>query len=237
MFTHLHYYPCAASSDDDSDHHLVVQEKSILGMELHKRGIISVPQIIEQTKKEQKIGHGVYITLPQEVVDENIQVESAFRPYGLGHYSFILPEKMLPVSQALWLCAIPQKKFDHPAKIKLAHCFQSEDENHQNFITFLKADHEDIERDEDGQISVKFKEVERSQFEFPSSSYGILLDRHFCIYCLAVYYEEMEILGKVNYCLTILKPNAYPKEKAAKVYCILHFDLEGCKQVRHHAVV
>lgn len=220
-----------ASSDVDHDHQVILQEKSILGMELNRKGILSVPKIIEQTKAEQKIGHGVYITLPQEVIDENIQVECAFRPCGLGHYSFILPDKMLPVSQAVWLCATPQKKFKDPAEIKLAHCFHSEDKKHQKLITFLKADHEDIDKDENGQVSIKFKAVEGSQSKFPSSSHGILLDRHFCIYCLAVYCEEEEILGKVNYCLTILKPNAYPKEKAAKVYCILHFDLEECKQV------
>lgn len=129
-------------------------------MELHRKGIISVPKIIEQTRNEQKIGHGVYIALPQEVVNENIQVESAFRPCGLGHYSFVLPDKMLPISQAVWLCATPQMKFKHPAEIKLAHCFQSEDKKHQTLITFLKADHEDIDRDENGQVSIKFKEVE-----------------------------------------------------------------------------
>ena len=227
------YVMHVAASGIDSDHQAILREKSILGMELHKKGILSVPKNIEQTKSEQRIGHGVYITLPQEVVDENIQVESAFRPCGLGHYTFVLRDKMLPISQAIWLYATPQKKFKHPAKIKLAHCFQNENEKHQKLIKFLKADHEDIDRDEKGEISIKFKEVEKSQTEFPSSSYGILLDQHFCVYCLAVYCEEEEILGKVNYCLTILKPNAYPKDKAARIYCILHFDLEDCKRVRY----
>lgn len=213
-----------------------IQVKSALGIELYKRGIISVPNTVESHTDEMQISHGVFLTLPQEAANESIQIETAFRPCGLGHFSFNFPQGMLQISQAVWLCTIPEKKLKKPAKLKLEHCFQSENEKHQKLITFLKADHDGITKDENGQFVIKFKAVDINKHPveistMSSSSYATLHDNHFCIYCLAVICEEKEILGKVNYCLTIMKPDAYPKNKAVKIYCLLHFDLEGCKQV------
>ena len=204
-------------------------------MELHKLGIISAPEIIESCTDQQQIGRGVYITLPQEVADKNIQVEKAFRPCGLGHTSFVLPDKMLPISQVVWLCSTPQIKFESPAELKLEHCFQSKSVEHRELIKILKADHDDITRDKNGQFVIELKDFQGARLEMTDCEdglYGILRDHHFCVYCLAVYCEEQEVLGHVHYCLTILKPTAYPKDKKARIYCLLHFDLEDCKTVR-----
>lgn len=194
-----------------------------------------MPEVIASHTDEQEIGHGAYITLPQEVVDENIQVERALRPCGTDQVSFRLPDKMFPISQAVWLCTTPEKQFKQPAKLRLIHCFQNDNEENKKLITFLKADHKDITR-ENGEIVIKFKatnEDQGTQSEFPANTtYGILRDHHFCVYCLFAYGEECEILGKMRYYLSILKPTAYSKHKTAKIYCILSFDLPDCKKVR-----
>ena len=201
-------------------------------MELHNQGIFSMPEIVECSTDEQEIAPGVYLTLPQEVVDQNIQVEKAFRPCGLGHASFVFPKRMVPISPAVWLCTTPERQFKEPAKLKLFHCFQNDNDEHQKRIKFLKADHNDITRGKHGEIMIHFKEMTDGQSELPTNtSYGILRDHHFCVYCLFNYCEEEQVLKDRRYCLSILKPIAYSRHKSAKIHCILSFDLPSCKEV------
>ena len=54
----------------------------------------------------------------------------------------------------------------------------------------------------------------------------------YCCTNFSVVYIIEEDLGKVNYCLTILKPKYYPADEYIRIYCILHFNLEGSKRVR-----
>lgn len=202
--------------------------------------ILSTPKVIDTlTADEQRIGHGVCISLPQEVISSpdypNLSLEVAFASLGPVGPHFIFPKGVVPVSPAVWLCSSLQKEFHDRAILKLPHCFECKTLEDSKLLRFLKAEHEDIKRDENGWISIKFKEVDKAQSDFPPNScYGILRDRHFCIYCLVAYPLEESILGKVNYCLTILKPKSYPRNENQKIYCILHFNLEDCKMVRWH---
>ena len=175
-----------------------------------------------------------YLQLPEEVLDfQNPTLEVAFAPFGPGIGSqFILPKGMIPVSPAVWLCFSPQKKFNNPATLKLPHCFECKDQKDTKYLQFLKAEHDDISRDKGGQIVVTFRPVDKELSQFPLETfYGTLKDKHFCIYCLGAYGSEEDVIGKINYCLTILKPTIYPKDELSKIYCILHFDLDGCRQV------
>ena len=139
---------------------------------------------------------------------------------------------MIPVSSAVWLCVSPYEKFRSPATLELSHCFTCNSSEDAKLLHFLKAEHKDIKRDKFGNLTITFEEVDPVQSEFlPKKQTGTLKDHHFCIYCLAAVSEAKEVLGKINYCLTILKPKYYPTKEHTKIYCILHFDLEGCKKV------
>ena len=176
----------------------------------------------------------VHLQLPEEVLDlQNPTLEVAFAPFGPGIGSqFVLPKGMIPVSPAVWLCFSPQKRFNKPAVLKLPHCCECKIKEDIKYLQFLKAKHDDISRDKSGQIVITFRPVDKMSSKFPlETHYGILEDNHFCIYCLAMYSGEEEVIGKINYCLTILKPTTYPKDENTKIYCILHLDLEGCKKV------
>lgn len=162
--------------------------------------------------------------------------EAAFCPFGPIGSQFILPDEMIPVSSAVWLCVSPYKKFQSPAVLELSHCFTCDNSEDAKLLHFLKAEHKDIKRDEFGDLTIKFEKVDPAQSEFtPKKQIGTLKDHHFCIYCLAVYSDESKVLGKVNYCLTILKPKYYSKEESTKIYCILHFNLPGCEKVITHS--
>ena len=175
----------------------------------------------------------VHLQLPLEVLKyyPDSSVEASFAPLGPVGPHFVFPDGMIPVSPAVWLCFVPQKKFLDTATLKVPHCFECKSPEDSKFLCFLKAEHEDITRDKSGQFSIRFKEVDQSLSEFPlNSRYAILRDHHFCIYCLAAFSSQEDVLGKVNYCLTILKPKFYPKDNL-KIYCILHFNLKDCKEV------
>ena len=139
---------------------------------------------------------------------------------------------MIPVSSAVWLCVSPYEKFRSPATLKISHCFSCNSSEDAKLLHFLKAEHKNIKRDEYGNLTIKFEEVDPDKSEFlPKKQTGTLQDYHFCIYCLVAVGEEKDVLGRINYCLTILKPKLYPTKENMKIYCILHFDLKGCKKV------
>ena len=209
-------------------------------MQLCSEGILTRRQIIPINRNHLSLSFqdvDVHLQLPEEVLDyPSPSLEVAFAPLGPGIGSqFVLPDGMIPVSPAVWLCFSPQKKFDNPAILKLPHCFECKNQKDTKYLQFLKAEHDDISRDNGDQIAT-FRPIDRALSKFsPGTQYGILEDRHFCIYCLAVYSLEEEVIGKVNYRLTILKPATYPKDEiSTKIYCIFHLDLEGCRKVKSH---
>ena len=162
--------------------------------------------------------------------------EAAFSPFGPIGSQFILPDKMIPVSSAVWLCVSPYKKFQSPAVLELSHCFTCDSSEDAKLLRFLKAEHKDIKRDEFGNLTITFEEIDHTQSEFPpKKQIGTLKDHHFCIYCIGVVSGSDILTDKTNYCLTILKPKYYSKEESTKIYCILHFDLPGCKKVITHS--
>ena len=129
----------------------------------------------------------IHLQLPPEVLNyPDPSIEAAFAPLGPIGPQFIIPDGMIPVSPAVWVCFFPQKKFSNPAMLKLPHCFECNSSEDSKFLYFLKAEHEGIV-DECGQISIKFEKVTKIQSEFPPNKhFGLLTDHHFCIYCLAV---------------------------------------------------
>ena len=210
----------------------------LLGMQLCSEGILTKRQVIPINNHNNLSlafpDIDAHLQLPEEVLDfQNPTLEVAFAPFGPGIGSqFILPKGMIPVSPAVWLCFSPQKKFNTPAILKLPHCFECEHQEDTKHLQFLKAEHDDISRNKSGQIVVTFRPVDKALLNFPlGTHYCTLEDSHFCIYCLAAYAIEEEVIGKINYCLTILKPATYPKDENTRIYCILHLDLEGCRDV------
>ena len=213
-------------------------------MQLCSVGIFAQRQVISLNSKQLLSlsfkEHDVYLELPAEVLDySNPSLEVAFAPFGPVGPHFKFPNGMIPVSPAVWLYFSPQKEFRDPATLKLPHCFESKTPDILEYLCFLKADEEDINRDESGQVSINFKKIDKSTSDFPMGcQYGTLKDHHFCIYCLAAYPVQDDVIGKVNYCLTILKPRFYPTEEyGMKVYSVLHFNLESCKRICPYGIV
>lgn len=175
--------------------------------------------------------HDVYLKLPQEVQHDNLSLEVAFAPYKNAG-PFIFPEGMIPVSPIVWFCLQPQKEFVEPATIKLPHCFDCKTQEDAKSLFFLKAEHGNIKFNKDGQTVIEFKYVDQALSDFqPGSQYGTLKDYHFCIYCIAYSSLKDDILKNVQYRLTIQRPMAYPRDEKKDIYCILYYDLKGCRQV------
>lgn len=176
------------------------------------------------------IGYGISISLPQEIVDDEIPVEVAFTPYGPGPTELLgIPDNMLVISPILWVCTPQAKPFKEAATIKLPHCFDCKTQGDSDLLTVLKADHENISVDEAGRFVVEFRKID-ADFP-PNEQYALISDDHFCLYCLAIHQYSVEELQGVKYCLSILKPKVFSTSETEKIYCILHYDLDGCHQV------
>lgn len=209
-----------------------------LGMELCSEGILSQRKMLQINESHPLnlsfAEHDVHLELPQEVVRERSSLEVAFVPYNnSGPFEF--PEGVIPVSPLVWFCLHPQRSasFTNPTSVKLPLCFDCElSKEDIKSLHFLKAEHKDITVNEDGQTVVKFNVVDKKKPQFqPDSPYGVLRDNHFCMYCLGLSGLKEDILKKVRYCLTIQKPVAFPKGEKKEIHCILHYNLQGCKNV------
>ena len=212
-------------------------EECLVGMQLCSEGILSQRRLYHLNNEESlsisSENEDFHLQLPHEALSlPNPSLELAFAPLGPVGPHFIFPDGMIPVSPAVWICFSPSKEFLDPAILRLPHCFECTSAEDLNSIVFLKANHKSITKDERGQSVIKFEKVDKSQSEF-YPHYGLLRERHFCMYCLAVEERSQEgsVLGKVNYCLTILKPKRYPTNESLRIYCILHFNLKDCKRV------
>ena len=202
-------------------------------MQLCSEGILSQRQILPITSSKQLNlsfeEYDVHLQLPQEALKESMSLEVAFAPFS--HTGpFVFPEGMVPISPIVWFCSDPQKKFAEPAIIQLPHCFMCKSLEDSSLLYVLKAEHQDISVDENGQTIIEFKAVSQTQSDFPlDSQHGTLKDNHFCMYCVSYFGLREDILQKVQYQLTILRPVTYPREETKKIYCILHYNL--CKKV------
>lgn len=217
-------------------------QECIVGMQLCCEGILSHKRTFYFSNQESLTvscaDEDFYLHLPPEVLEyPKSSLEVAFASLGPVGAHFKFPEKLIPVSQAVWLCFSPQKEFNVPAKLKLSHCFECESLEDSQCLTLLKAENKDIKREENGYTSIAFSKVSKLQSNFHQDSqyYCTAYDNHFCIYCLAAEEcsSEERVIGKINYCLTILKPKLYPTDQNLRIYCILHFNLKSCKKVRH----
>lgn len=212
-------------------------QEYIVGMQLCSEGILSRRRTFHFNSQDSLTisckNEDVTLQLPPEILDyPKPSLEVAFSLFGPVGVHFKFPKGMIPVSPAVWLCFSPRKEFHHPATLKLPHCFESESQGDSMSLFCLKAEEKDITRDGSGQTLIKFN---KSSSKFlANSQYSIINAHHFCIYCLVVedYSSEGRVVGKINYCMTILKPKLYPTDKNLRIYCILHFNLRDCKRVR-----
>ena len=209
-------------------------------MELCSEGILSQRRMLPLNESQPLNltfkDHDVHLELPQEVLQEKLSLEVAFVPYNnTGPFEF--PEGIIPVSPLVWFCLHPQTStpFTNPMSVKLPLCFNCNlSKEDTKLLHFLKAEHKDITVNKDGQTVIKFNPVDQTKSQFqPDSPYGVLRDRHFCIYCVAMGLSSLkdDILKKVRYCLTIQKPIAFPKGEKREIHCILHYNLRGCREV------
>ena len=205
-------------------------------MQLCSEGILSQRQTLPITASKQLNitfdDHDVHLQLPKEVLTEDMLLEAAFAPFS-DTGPFVFPEGMVPISPIVWFCSHPQREFTEPATIQLPHSFTCNSLEESDLLYFLKAEHQDILVDKNGQTIIKFKAVSKTESEFPlGSQHGILKDHHFCIYCVSYLGLREELLESVQYRLTILKPVTYPREETKKIYCILHYNLKKtCNKV------
>ena len=205
-------------------------------MQLCSEGILSQRQTLPITASKQLNitfdEHDVHLQLPKEVLTEDMSLEAAFAPFS-DTGPFVFPEGMVPISPIVWFCLHPQREFTEPATIQLPHSFTCNSSEESDLLYFLKAEHQDILVDKNGQTIIKFKAVSKIESEFPlGSQHGILKDHHFCIYCVSYLGLREELLESVQYRLTILKPVTYPREETKKIYCILHYNLKKtCNKV------
>ena len=141
------------------------------------------------------------------------------------------PANTVVVSPILWVSSNHDKQFKEPAKIILPHCFDCKTQEMAELLTVLKAECSDIHVDDDGQLIIDFNTKIDAEFR-PNQPYGIIYDKHFCLYCtqLKTYCSD-DALQNINYCLSILKPSTFSTTETHRIFCVLHYDLEGCHKV------
>ena len=142
-----------------------IHNDCVLGQQLCCEGILTQRQVFKlSTQKSLSFSfkdNGTSIELPQDILEHPDPIfEAAFSPFGPVGTQFIIPKRMIPVSSAVWLCVSPYEKFQSPAKLELSHCFTCNSSEDAKLLHFLKAEHKDIKRDEFGNLTITFEEVD-----------------------------------------------------------------------------
>ena len=139
---------------------------------------------------------------------------------------------MQPVSPILWLCLEENSVLNKPLQVVLPHFLIGLADNkkkaqyHQ--VTFAKAYHT-IYTIQDDQMTYHFQPCESCDSYFASSgskSYGVLLTKHCCFYCLLA--DKTRIDAK--YCLTRIE--SHPTQKRSEIYFSAVYFLPTCLKVQ-----
>ena len=195
-----------------------------MGMMLYAEGMIVDYEVIH-CQNFQK--NGTVIEFPVDALSRPIEFAHA----TFHHHLFQFPEEVTPVSPIVWLhCFSQDSVFKEPAAITLPHCVDCTAEDSTKSLFFLKADHDNKTVDSDGNMLFSFEKIHNKQFFSPKNRIGTIEDNHFCFFCIGIRLEK-EIIGRVLYSITIVKPKSYERSKRKEIFCIFHYDLDTCKSV------
>lgn len=202
-------------------------------MKLQAEGIIANLENIKPCQKSAGLvfeKDGIKIAISDATLDGSIEI--ALATYS-SHSIFCFPDDIIPVSPIVWLC-YPQKSpqgLRKTARITLPHCVDCITEDQKDFLLFLKANHANNGADSDGNSEFKFECVNKKKLLFSlEERNGTIEDDHFCFFCIGMK-TEADIIGKVQYSITVVKPSEYKMHRKQNLFCVFHYDLSTCKSV------
>ena len=174
--------------------------------------------------------HDITVRIPEGAVaeGEKIHFEIGVAMYG----PFIFPDNTQPISPILWLCLLNENvDLKKPFQIVLPHYLTGLSRERVQYyqIGVAKASHNDYTF-VDGQMTFKFQssEIEAVLASRGCRSYGVLISKHCCFYCLEANHTP-ELAKDAGYCLTRIESFLTPQRN--EIYFSVTYFLETCLRV------
>ena len=173
--------------------------------------------------------HDITLRIPEGAipVGKKIRFEIAVVMYG----PFIFEENMWPISPILWLCFKEDIPLDKPFQVILPHFLVglTKEKALYHQVTFAKATHSE-HFIEDGQLKYSFKPCTAEPYYASSGgkSYGVLVTKHCCFYCLQAKHTP-ELVKDASYCLSRIESKL--DQHRSEIYFSATFFLSTCLKV------
>ena len=178
--------------------------------------------------------HDITVRVPKGALakGEKIHFEVGVAMYG----PFIFPEHTQPISPILWLCILEENvELKKPFQVILPHYLAGIPKERVQYhqVGFAKASHNDYSL-KDGRMTKSYR-FHRSEEETllattDNKSYGVIVTKHCCFYCLLASNKESDLamdsmyyLARIEFCVSPLRYEIY--------FSAMYF-LPSCCQVR-----
>ena len=178
------------------------------------------------------VDHDITLRIPEGAVAEG---EKVHFEVGVAMYGpFLFPENTQPISPILWLCLLEEDiELKKPFQVVLPHYLTglSKEKIEYHEVGFAKANHNDYTF-ADIQMNYNFQHcVTESQVLHASSgyrSYGILISKHCCFYCLLAN-KSHELAMDAGYCLVRIE--SFLSGLRNEIYFSAIYFLDTCLKV------
>ena len=180
--------------------------------------------------------HDITVRIPEGAVaeGEKIHLEVGVAMYG----PFIFPDNTQPISPILWLCLLNENvEIKKHFQVVLPHYLTglSKERVQYHQVGFAKASHNDHTFVDD-QVTFKFQhsEIEPVLASSGYRSYGVLISKHCCFYCLLAN-KTHDLAKDSDYCLVRIESCISPRRYV--IYFSAIYFLETCVKVSPSSLV
>lgn len=179
--------------------------------------------------------HDITIRIPKEAIPKGKKTHIEIAVTMYGPFKFI--GNVQPISPILWLCLEENSVLSKPLQVVLPHFLIGLDDDEEKAqyhqVTFAKADHGKYTIQDD-QMTYHFQPCESHDSEpyFASSgnkSYGVLLTKHCCFYCLQAN-KAHNLATDAGYCLARIE--SFVTQKRSEIYLSAVYFLPTCLKVQ-----
>ena len=175
--------------------------------------------------------HDITIRIPKEAIQEGRKVHLEIAVALYGPFKFI--GNMQPISPILWLCLEEDSVLSKPLQIILPHFlrglteYKEKAQHHQ--VVFAKADHNKYFF-QDNRMTYRFQSCDSEPYfaSAGSRSYGLLLTKHCCFYCLQAK-QTSDLAIDADYCL--FRIESFLTQKRSVIYFSAVYFLPTCLKV------
>ena len=174
--------------------------------------------------------HDITLRIPKGAVAEGeiVHFEIGVVAYGPFHF----PENTQPISPIVWLCLLEgDHELKKPFQLTVPHVLTqiSKERIHYHKASFVKANHSEHIFFKNA-MNYKFNNCDVKSFftSIDKQSYGVLVSKHFCFYCLKAN-KTAELAVDAGYSLVRVETSLTPQRNEVN-FCAIYL-LKTCLKV------